>query len=87
MRTNRGKHRGIKRKRLANIIPCLHPQEAGPRRRQMSGGSTAEFLFTGKSTNSTNPFDALSDDVLISVLGKVSAAATLPSDLINVMLM
>jgi hypothetical protein len=53
----------------------------------MSGGSMAEFLFNGKLTNSTNPFDALSEDVLILLLGKVSATATLPSDLINVMLM
>lgn len=86
MRTTRETQRGIKRKTLANIISpiCLHPKELVPFRRPLSGGTTTEFVLSGKSSN---PFDALSDDVLISVLGKVSAAATSPSDLLNVMLM
>ncbi|KAJ4766002.1 hypothetical protein LUZ62_031291 [Rhynchospora pubera] len=85
MTTTRQKTRGIKSKRIAITIPLLRPQEMGPRRRRLSGGNETELILNGKSINSGNPFDALSDDVLISVLCKVAASATSPSDLINVM--
>lgn len=90
MRTRRGK-RGIKRQRVAVIPPSdLILHEVGPRRKRIccggGDGGAGKFISIGNRFN-VSDFDRLHDDALISVLSKVSASATTPSDLINVLLM
>lgn len=91
MRTTMG-NIGIKRQRVA-IIPSsdLLLQEVVPRRKRVCGGGGVR-VGAGKFASIENlfhvtDFDKLNDDVLISVLSKVTASATAPSDLINVLLM
>lgn len=83
---------GIKRQRVA-IIPSsdLILQEVGPRRKRVCGGGGIR-VGNSRFASIENPFhvtefDKLNDDVLISVLSKVSSSAAAPSDLINVLLM
>ncbi|KAJ3694049.1 hypothetical protein LUZ60_009529 [Juncus effusus] len=75
------------------------PEEL-PHRKRLSGGSGADMMyitdpfvafnisqFCNDSVSHTkDSFDALSDDIVISILAKVSASAACPADLINVLL-
>ncbi|KAJ4794897.1 HCP family protein with MYND-type zinc finger protein [Rhynchospora pubera] len=86
MRTSMENNRGIKRQRIA-IVPLsdLIFQEDGPRRKRICCGGGSNLTPTKNSSNVTS-FDKLNDDVLISVLSKVSSSASTPSDLINILL-
>ncbi|KAJ3701450.1 hypothetical protein LUZ61_005155 [Rhynchospora tenuis] len=86
MRTSMENNRVIKRQRIA-IMPSsdLIFQEEGPRWKRICCGGGSNFTPIENSSNVTS-FDKLNDDVLISVLSKVSASASTPSDLINILL-